>query len=335
MRANKGLTFGIYAASQVGTSIGAPDDVAAIDTLVTALQSGKPFAVREYLHYLGAEPEPERVAVVDPERELRGLTMPDEWYVDQRRQLDLVLSYLPTSADIPGWLAFIDRAIHRYGAITRFLQITLEPNFPIPWIDGSSPAVLDALTHGMAHARRALNRLGHTHVELGFSVAEPPEWLGGDTDFWQHLSKIPAADFADHVDYVGLALYPDAFSPVAPAGTPGNLIELTERAIRHLRETSLPTAHLDFAPLHIAENGSPTGPDRSPRHQADSLEQMLETIIDAAPVHNITHYELFGLRDADSAAPEPTNQLGITTDDYRPKPAFTLYQTLIDEHSLP
>ncbi|MFD0360788.1 hypothetical protein ACFQZZ_04920 [Nocardia sp. GCM10030253] len=334
MRANKGLTFGIYAASQVGTSIGAPDEPTAIDKLITALQSGKPFVVREYLHYLGAEPEPERVAVVDPERELRTLTMPDEWYVTQRRQLDLVLSYLPTTADIAGWLAFIDRAIHRYGPITRFLQITLEPNFAIPWIDGSSPGVLDALTEGIAHARRELDRLGHNQVDLGFSVAEPPEWLGGDADFWQHLAKIPTAEFADLIDYVGLALYPDAFSPAAPAGAPGNIIELTEHAIRHLRETSLPTAHLDSVALHIAENGTPTGPDRSPRRQADGLEQMIETIIDVAPGHNVTHYELVGLRDANSAAPEPTNQLGIATDDYRPKPAFTLYQTLIDEHSV-
>jgi hypothetical protein len=334
MRANKGLTFGIYAASQAGTSIGAPDDPVAIDELVTALQSGKPFVIREYLHYLGADPEPERVAVVDPERELRNLTMPDEWYVSDRRQLDLVLSYLPTTADIPGWLAFIDRAIHRYAPITRFLQITLEPNFPIPWIDGSSPGVLDALTQGIAHARRELNRIGHNHIDLGFSVAEPPDWLGGDADFWQHLAEIPEPDFADHIDYIGLALYPDAFSSVSPAGTPGNIIELTEQAIRHLRETTLPTAHLDSVPLHIAENGTPTGPTRSPRHQADSLEQMIETIIDTAPTHNITHYELFALRDTNSAAPDPINQLGITTDDYYPKPAFTLYQTLIDQHSM-
>ncbi|MFQ6397344.1 hypothetical protein ACLMAJ_28285 [Nocardia sp. KC 131] len=61
---------------------------------------------------------------------------------------------------------------------------------------------------------------------------------------------------------------------------------------------------------------------------------MLETIIDVAHVHGITHYELFALRDTDSAAPEPTGRLGITTDDYRPKPAFTLYQTLIDGHSV-
>ncbi|MFI9504110.1 hypothetical protein [Nocardia sp. NPDC052566] len=322
------MMFGLYVASQVGTSIGtAQDDPAAIERLVDELRGGKPLVVREYVHYLGATPEPERLAVVDPERELRALTMPDAWYTSEGRQLDLVLCYLPAAADIPGWLAFIDRVLERYGPIVRYLQITLEPNFPIPWIDGSSPGVLDALTQGMAHARARLDELGHTAIELGFSVAEPPEWLGGDSAFWQHLAGVPG--FADLVDYVGLGLYPDAFSPVAPPGEPGNIVDLTAHALRHLRENSLPAAHLGNVPIHIAENGSPAGPERTPERQAASLDQMIRTIIDLAPKYQITHYELVGLRDADSSAPEPTAQLGLTTDTYAPKPAFHTYRALI------
>ena len=58
------LTFGIYAAGQVGQTIGAPDDRQAIDRLVSRLQGDQPFVVREYVHYLGASPDAERVAVL-------------------------------------------------------------------------------------------------------------------------------------------------------------------------------------------------------------------------------------------------------------------------------
>jgi hypothetical protein len=46
---------------------------------------------------------------------------------------------------------------------------------------------------------------------------------------------------------------------------------------------------------------------------------------------NITHYELFGLRDADSAKDDPFHQFGIMRDDYTPKPAFSTFQRLIQE----
>jgi len=37
---------------------------------------------------------------------------------------------------------------------------------------------------------------------------------------------------------------------------------------------------------------------------------------------NITHWELFALRDADRGKPDPFHQLGVTRDDYTPKPAI-------------
>ncbi len=55
---------------------------------------------------------------------------------------------------------------------------------------------------------------------------------------------------------------------------------------------------------------------------------MINTILALCKPLNITHYELFSLRDADTGSTEPTGTLGITTDNYRPKLAFTLYRNL-------
>jgi hypothetical protein len=320
------LTYGIYAAGQVGSTRGVPDDPEAIDEMVSRLSGGRPFVVREYLHFLGTPADPEKARVLAPERRMRELTMPDQWYTTGNRRLDLVLCYLPVESDLDGWLAFIEQAVRRYGAIARLLQITLEPNFKLPWIDGSSPGVLDALTAGTRHARRLLDEAGHREVRLGFSVAEPPEFLGGDEEFWAHLEALAPADFAAHVDYVGLGLYPDAFSPVPKSAVAG----LTEHALRQLREQSMPRAHLGpDVPIHIAENGTPTGPDRTEDDQADRLDIMIRTVATAAARYNVTHYELFGLRDADSTRAEPMSQFGLTTSDYRPKPAYDLYRKLI------
>ncbi|MFB4307171.1 hypothetical protein [Actinomadura sp. GTD37] len=324
------MKFGIYPGGRAGTVCSHPPDRAEIGALVEDLAGGRPFVVREYVHYFGDSAPPDVVASLGADDELARLTMPDEWYVEAGRELDLVVSYIPQAADIPGWLAFLDSVIDRYGRLTRFLQVTLEPNFPIPLIDGSSPGVLQALTQGVPHARRALDRRGLDDVRIGFSVAEPAEWLGGDDEFWQHLSAVPRRDFADHVDYVGLGLYPDAFSPVAPRGTPGDTASLTAHALHHLREHSLPRARIPAAtPIHIVENGSPSGAPRGEEAQRDSLSDMIGAILDRRESLNITQYELFGLRDADSDSTQPTGTLGIVTDTYRPKSAFAFYRDIV------
>ncbi|GAA0959383.1 hypothetical protein [Actinocorallia libanotica] len=330
------MKFGIYPGGRAGTVCSLPQDPAAIGGLVDELAGGRAFVIREYVHFFGDATPPDVVASLGAEQDLARLTMPDAWYVEGGRELDLVVSYIPREADVPGWLAFLDAVIDRYGHLTRYLQVTLEPNFPIPLIDGSAPGVLQALALGIPYARAALDRRGLHDVRVGFSVAEPPEWLGGDDAFWQHLSGIPAQDFADHIDYVGLALYPDAFSPVAPRGTPGDVASLTAHALHHLREYSLPLAHIPLdTPVHIVENGSPSGAPRTEQAQCDSLSDMIDTILALEETRNITHYELFSLRDADSTAAEPTGTLGLVTDTYRPKPAFALYRDTVHGSARP
>ena len=56
---------------------------------------------------------------------------------------------------------------------------------------------------------------------------------------------------------------------------------------------------------------------------------MLGVILTEQESLNITHYELFSLRDADSSSTEPTGTLGIVTDTYRPKPALAVYRDIV------
>jgi hypothetical protein len=46
---------------------------------------------------------------------------------------------------------------------------------------------------------------------------------------------------------------------------------------------------------------------------------------------NITHWELFTLRDADSNQDSPFHRFGIVRDDYTPKPAFERLRQTIAE----
>ncbi|WP_433343837.1 hypothetical protein [Micromonospora sp. CA-111912] len=324
------MKFGIYPGGRAGAVCSYPPDPTAIRALVDDLAGGQPFVVREYVHFFGDDTPPDVVASLGADHDLAHLTMPDEWYVEGGRELDLVVSYLPQTADIPGWLAFLDTVIDRYGHLARCLQVTLEPNFPIPLIDGSAPGVLQALTLGVPHARAALDRRCRQDVRVGFSVAEPAEWLGGDDAFWAYLSALPRRDFADHVDYVGLGLYPDAFSPVAPRGRPGDVASLTGHALDHLRNHSLPRASIPpGVPIHVVENGSPSGAPRTEQGQCDSLSDMLGVILARREALNITQYEMFSLRDADSGSDQPTGTLGIVTDTYRPKPALASYRDVV------
>ena len=56
-------------------------------------------------------------------------------------------------------------------------------------------------------------------------------------------------------------------------------------------------------PIHITENGWPTGPTRSDERQADVLETVIRIIYEHRNQFNIMHYECFALRDADSPNP--------------------------------
>jgi hypothetical protein len=306
------MKFGLYIGNRAGATCAGPADPRRIGPLVDELSGGRPFVIREYVRWCGGNTALEQE--IDASRDLDRLTMPDDWYVTGGRELDLVLSYLPPVADLDGWLAFIDRALDRYGHLARYVQVTLEANFPIPRIDGSSPGVIAALTQGVPYARARVR----DGVHVGFSLAEPAEWLGGDDQFWKELSSFPYAAFAAHVDYVGLGLYPDGFSPH------GDVHAATVQAVNHLRARLAEVFFPPGLPIHIAEAGSPSGAHRTPAGQVSSLA----ALIDGSASAGVAQFELFALSDADSVSDSPLGTFGICTGDYVRKPAFETYQSL-------
>jgi hypothetical protein len=74
-----------------------------------------------------------------------------------------------------------------------------------------------------------------------------------------------------------------------------------------------------------------TNRERSYEYQSKVLEVIIQTIYHVRSELNITHYELFGLRDADSIKEDLFHQYGIMRDDYSPKPAYYTFKKLIQE----
>jgi hypothetical protein len=89
--------------------------------------------------------------------------------------------------------------------------------------------------------------------------------------------------------------------------------------------------------IRVTENGWPTGKnpvaniERTYDRQTEVLEIVIRTIYNLRQELNISHYELFGLRDADSSKEDLFHQYGIMRDDYSPKPAYDTFKRLIRE----
>jgi hypothetical protein len=108
--------------------------------------------------------------------------------------------------------------------------------------------------------------------------------------------------------------------------------------LRDLRLRDLATAGIPASvPVRVTENGWPTGTNpltgtcRSLARQAEVIDAVVRTVYRLRRELNISHYMLFGLRDADSSKPDLFHQFGIMHDDYTPKPAHHTFRQLIRE----
>ncbi len=317
-----GLVFGIYpggtAGTETGLTVGPPDIPARINERLGQLQGdSKSFLVRGYLHYSGPDstlsgglaPHPERI----------------DQYARDGRKVDLVLCFRDPGEDLRGWLDFIRGVIAQYGPHLSKLQITEEPNLcHVPGsADGAMPSVRRALRRGVVFAKEEARQLG-CDLQIGFSAV--PSFDPGD-DFWTSLGE-PA--FLQALDYVGLDFFPDVFYPILPDKSRDALREAVSGVLTHFRQVNLAAAGIDpSVPIHICENGWPTGPNRPHERQAEVLETVIRTVHGQASGLNLTHYEHFSLRDADSHNPNLFHQFGLLRDDYSPKPAFGTYRDLI------
>lgn len=307
------LTFGIYA----GSIIGAGDDPVHIRSALEQLQgTNRLFLVRAYEWYVGA----------DKRANLTPVNL--EYYVSDKRKLDFVLCYRDRDGDVEGWLESIRATIRRYGPYLAVLQIAEEPNNPDATMggDGSFPHVHEAIIQGVLVAKEEAQRHGYT-IQVGFNATLS---FNPDDTFWQRMAMLVTPSFLEALDYVGLDFFPDVFRRLAPDGEPGDLRTSVEAVLRHFREVNLKTGGIPLSvPIHIGENGWPTGADRSYKRQAEVLETIVNTFYQHRAVFNVTHYEYHALRDANSTKIGLLYQLGLMRDDYTPKPAFEVYRRLI------
>lgn len=313
------LTFGTYAGGVAGTptgiAIGPPDDPAKIQPALDELQVGeRPFLVRAVALFQD-QPAGAPLLAFPPR---------PEQYAIHGRKLDLVLIYQSANPDLTNWLAYVRAVARTYGPRLGTLQIGEEPNIlPAPGPDGVDRH-RRAVVEGVIAAKRALNDIDLPHVQVGMNV-----FARGavESEFWTAMGQLGGPRFRAALDYVGVDMYADVFQPA-------DISDSVTTTLNVLRTQSMPLAGLGSRmPIHASENGWPTGEGRTEAQQAAAFEEGLRTVSSLRGRYNITHYEVFALRDADSSVDSIWYQFGLLHSDYTPKPAFATVRDLFTELS--
>ena len=312
--------FGVYpfglAGGPDGLAAGPPDDLGQIREMLCRLQGeGPELLARVYVGWSGPQSTQRALGQIADLIEV-GLS----W--------DLVLAYRDPSGNVAGWGQFVAQSVARFGRHVAAVQVTGEANLTdVPHAgDGAYPRATEAVVEGLSFAAEAKRAHGAL-AAVGFAVVPEDDPSAGR--FWPALAARGGSRLAACVDYVGLDMYPDVFGSRVEQG---QLDSTVDTMLRRFREDALPIAGVGAAtPIRICENGWPTGPGRSECRQAEVLDTVLRAVHARRHDLNITHWELFALRDADSKQDSPFHQFGILRDDYTPKPAFERLRNTIAE----
>jgi hypothetical protein len=309
------VPFGL-AGGPDGLAAGPPDDLDRVAAAIIELQgSGTPLLIRTYVGWAGADTDETALGQIAQLASAEGVA----W--------DLVLAYRDPSGDIAAWTAFVTAVVQRFGTVFDTIQVTGEANLAhVPAAaDGAYPGAVEAFVHGLVAAAEAKRASGAT-AAIGFAVT--PDIDPAQTAFWPAAAAL-GADLRGAADYAGLDMYPDVFGPRFELDALDGAVDWLLRSFRHL---TLPLIGIGpETPIRICENGWPTGPDRSEAHQADVIEAVLRAVAARAAELNVTHWELFALRDADSAKDDLFHNFGVLHDDYSRKPAFERLVSLFAE----
>jgi len=327
----RALEFGIYPGGVAGQLIvpapPKPDDQAKIFAALGRLRpAGGPFTVHIYRSYMSAAND----SAEDTEH--RRLV---DLYTGRGYGVEIVIRYRRDN-DPAGFAKFVRGVVRRFGEnpLVRGFQVTNEVNFAgsKDSSDGAYAGSRDALIQGVIAAKREARQRGYSQLRIGFN------WFyrtdpGNEDGFWGYLGDHGGKPFVDAVDWVGLDVYPGTFfPPAAPAGSTGDFVI---NALSQMRQCFLRAAHIPkTVPIHVEENGYPTGPGRSYADQRAALESMVGAVNRYRANYNVTNYFWFDLRDADSSSPNFQQQYGLMRDDYTPKPAFDAYRALVSRLSI-
>lgn len=241
-------------------------------------------------------------------------------YLGDRRVVDLVAGYAGADAADPHgfaqWVRQVVRDVAEMGGGK--VQVCEEPNVAAP-LDGGRPAVYEALAAGLSAAFDERDRLGADDVLVGFNAAA----AAPNDSFWESVRNHVDGGFLKRADFIGLDFFPDVFRPIAASDLPRMVAAL----VTSFRKSARAIGVADDVPIHITETGWPTGPEHSEQEQARVLGTVASAVLGLADDLNIGAYELFGLRDGNSAGPR-TNRFGLLRDDYTHKPAFDVIRDL-------
>ena len=323
------LTFGIYPGGLAGQIAGPPaepkpDDPAKILDALGELRGGpRPFVLHLYLEWNGTADTEERVRAAEEQIER---------YARAGYAVEYVLTYRPRARrgepDVREFVAFTRTMVGRLGPRLKALQVMNEVNNNLSpdASDGAYPGARDALPQAIIAAAQEKRARGLDALEIGmnwFYRLDPEH----ERAFWQELGAKGGPELARSLDWVGLDAYPGTFFP------PGSRYrESMANAMSSLRECYMPLAGLgNDKPIHVVENGYPTGPGRSFAEQERALREMVRAVHDFRGNYGVTDYRWFDLRDGDSSNPNFGQQYGLMLDDYTPKPAFGAYRELIAE----
>jgi hypothetical protein len=251
-------------------------------------------------------------------------------YTDHGFLVEIQLRYHPTAVqegDIPAWTRFVRDAVDRFGSNPGVvaMQVTNEVNFPISpdSSDGAYQGARDALIQGVEAASDEVDQRGFQQLQIGFNWFYRMDPFT-ESSFWSYLRDHGGPAFLAAVDWVGLDAYPGTIFP--PLELPGGYRDGMVNAMSVLRDCFLPIAGIGSkVPIHIEENGWPTGPLRGEQQQVDALREMTGAVDEFRGTYNVTDYRWFDLRDHDSSSLNFQHHYGLLLDDYTPKPAFAAY----------
>jgi hypothetical protein len=318
----KGLRFGMYpggVAGQLGPAPAEPKpDVPAkqLAALSDLRPKDGPFVVHLYRSY----PSSDGDKLDEVER-----------YTEAGYLVEFVVRYRADD-DVDGYTRFLRDLVRRVGSNPRFvgMQVTNEVNFTASpdSSDGAYSGARDALIKGVIAAKDEARARGYDQLEIGFN------WVyrldpQSERDFWGYLEEHGGPEFVKSLDWLGLDAYPGTFFP--PAATPAGMRTAMIDAMDELRCFSRGAGIPKTVPIHVAENGYPTGAGRSEETQKQGLETMVGTVAEYRANYNVTDHRWFDLRDADTSSPNFQQHYGLMTDDYKPKPAYGSWKRLIGE----
>ena len=313
------LTLGVYPFGIVGgprgAVIGPPDDFTRIGAAIQGLAGdGPPLVMRLYVTYEGdAAPALDLVAQ----------------FAQFGSLVDLSLNYHDRAGNVERWCSFVEQVVQRHGANLGSIGITNEANLrDVPFApDGAYPNALEALVDGILVAA-STKRRSAANAAIGFTAAADVD-PAANAPFWLRVAERGQMAFASALDFAGLTLYPGGFTG------PADLAAIAKRTTDSLTAYR---AHLSAAgihpsvPIRVSECGWPTGPGRTEQQQADALSTIFTTLIGLQHELGITHFELFTLRDAQSASQDNFGHFGILRDDYTPKTAYDALRALFRAH---